>query len=91
MILSRDRPSLTLAGKLALGFTHEVVDRQGTTVFFGPGGATSVPNGFLVHPTNAGRDTRGGPGGVGMAVVGSLSDLTVMASARSTPGTGLGG
>jgi hypothetical protein len=48
-----------LTSKLALGFTHEVVERQGSTFFLIPGFAPD-PNGggLLVQSSNAGRETR---------------------------------
>ncbi len=52
---------LRLAGKVALGYTHQVVDVNGHSAmdlssFGGP--ALTVPFGFFARPTNVGRYTR---------------------------------
>jgi hypothetical protein len=52
------RLSLTLVSKLALGVTHEVVDRIGATTTISPIGMTNRSGGLLVLPTNAGTETR---------------------------------
>jgi hypothetical protein len=57
-VLTRGRLSLALTSKLALGFTHEVVDRVGATSSNLPGVTAGVPGGLLVQASNAGRDTR---------------------------------
>jgi hypothetical protein len=57
--LTRGRLSLISTSKLALGFTHQVLDRRGSTTFFefGPDPIT-VQGAQLVLPGNYGRDTR---------------------------------
>src|SRR5262249_41469137 len=47
---------LGASGKLALGWTHETQNVQGTTTLVTPAGpAGTVPGGFLALPTNIGR------------------------------------
>ncbi len=55
---SLGRLSLTMTSKLALGLTHEAVDRFGNSTLVVPGvGPVASPTGFLVQPSNAGRVT----------------------------------
>jgi hypothetical protein len=53
----RDRLSLDVTGKLALGATHQVVDIQGSSTQTGPFAATpgTFPGGFFAQPSNIGR------------------------------------
>jgi hypothetical protein len=47
------------AAKVALGDTHEVVTREGSTTIISPGGGTQMfPSGLLVLATNRGRVSR---------------------------------
>jgi hypothetical protein len=55
---TRGRLSLSWVSKIAVGDSHESVDRQGTTVAVTPTGTFGIPGGLLVGPTAAGRDTR---------------------------------
>src|SRR5581483_8446852 len=55
---TRGRLSLSWVSKIAVGDSHEVVDRQGTTLAVTPAGTFGIPGGLLVGPANAGRDTR---------------------------------
>jgi hypothetical protein len=58
-VVNRGRLELTVASKLALGFTHEASEIGGTTTFFGGGMPTlNVPGGLLAEPSNSGRLTR---------------------------------
>jgi Putative beta barrel porin-7 (BBP7) len=58
-VWTRGRLSVTSVSKVALGFTHEVIERLGSTTFFGFGAApVTVLGGQLVLPSNYGRDTR---------------------------------
>src|SRR5205814_1458473 len=45
-----------MTGKIAVGVNHETVDRFGTTTVTTPGVApVTLPLGFVVQPSNAGR------------------------------------
>src|SRR5207249_3081244 len=69
---TRGRVSLAMTSKIALGVTHEVVDRFGSSALTAPGFAPIATNsGFLVQPSNAGRIT------VDRFAVALPSDLTV--------------
>jgi hypothetical protein len=51
----RNRLSVDLTGKLALGSTHEVVDIHGSS--FQSLGPVALPYGFFTEPSNSGRFT----------------------------------
>ncbi len=58
--LQRDRLSVDVTGKVALGSTHEVVDIQGNITQFGPNplvppGLGTFPGGYFTQPSNIGR------------------------------------
>ncbi|HEY1378242.1 MAG TPA: BBP7 family outer membrane beta-barrel protein, partial [Gemmataceae bacterium] len=55
---TRGRLSLTMTSSIALGLTHAVVDRFGSSTLTAPGvGTVAMPGGFLVQSSNAGRIT----------------------------------
>ncbi len=55
----RDRLSVDLTGKVALGVTHQMVNIQGDITQSGPGAFApgTFPGGFFTQPTNIGRRT----------------------------------
>ncbi len=55
--LTFGRLTVSMDSKLAMGLSHEVVDREGSSTIHGAVPFTTF-GGFLVRDTNAGRDTR---------------------------------
>jgi hypothetical protein len=64
IVLERNRWSVDLTAKLALGATHQVVDIQGNTTQAGPNplvppGLGTFPGGLFAQPSNIGRYSAG--------------------------------
>jgi hypothetical protein len=62
LALQRERLSLDVTGKIALGSTHQVVDIQGSNTQFGPNplvppGLGTTPGGYFAQPSNIGHFT----------------------------------